>query len=92
MGLNSNNYVGTELDWTPYTNDNDLPLGKQLVFKCENGDLMYGSTVAPASGGQLLIVDGKFGFDCQGVLLDSQWTVIDFIFEEEFYSRRSSSS
>jgi len=82
MGLNSNNYVGTSLDWTPFTNSKDLPVGKQIAFKCEDGKIMYG-TVFEISNGTMLLVDGRFDFDMMDYLKTSQWTVIDFIFEEE---------
>ena len=82
MSLNSNNYIGTDLEWTPYTNKDALPVGEPIAFRCLDGTLMFGSCML-ISNGVMLVVDGAFGFDRQDDLDTCEWASLAFVFKNQ---------
>lgn len=77
MSNNSNNYIGTELIWTDFTDENQLPVDKPLVFKSPDGSLMFGR-VYEIQNGVCLIIDGHFHFDMP--MDDTKWSCLEFVF------------
>jgi len=81
MGLNSNNYIGHTLDWTPFTTKEDLPIGSPIAFRSETGELHFGR-VRKISNGVMLLIDGHFGFDMEHVTKNGHWASLDFVFQD----------
>ena len=82
MSINSNNYIGHDLDWTDWTVPEDLPIDEPIVWKSVDGELMFGKVVQ-VSNGVMCVVDNAFHVDRKDQLKGAQWASLSFVFKTE---------